>query len=171
MNESPTGAPQEGSRSFWQELLDFFSEESLADLLSWQFWLVATLVLLVLEIVTAGFVLAAFTPGTALAALCAAFGAGMEIQIFAFSAGTLFGLIYLRPLMIRRLSGDAAPTNVDALVGAAGRVTESIPAGGLGRVHVRSEEWRATSDVAWSKGAGVRVLAVEGNTLVVGAGD
>jgi membrane protein implicated in regulation of membrane protease activity len=156
----------EPARTFWQQVADFLSG-SPEDWLSWEVWLVATLVLLLAEVMTAGFVLAAFTPGTVLATVVAALGASMPVQVFAFSAGTVLGLVYLRPLFLRRVMDHGMPTNVDALVGADGDVVEAIPAGGVGRVKLRSEEWRARSVDACDRGARVRVVEVEGNTLLV----
>lgn len=170
MEETPStlqeSASQAADPTFWQQVADFLSG-SPQDWLSWEVWLVATLVLLVAEVMTAGFVIAAFTPGTVLAAVLAAFGASMPVQVFAFSVGTLVGLIYLRPIFLRRVMDQGTPTNVDALVGEAAEVVESIPAGGVGRVKVRSEEWRARGASACQAGARVRVTSVEGNTLTV----
>ena len=156
----------EPALTFWQQIADFLSG-SPEDWLSWEVWLVATLVLLLAEVLTAGFVLAAFTPGTVLATIVAALGASMPVQVFAFSAGTVLGLIYLRPLFLRRVMDHGIPTNVDALVGAIGETVDAIPAGGVGRVKVRSEEWRARSTEACDRGARVRVIEVQGNTLTV----
>lgn len=159
-------AASEPARTFWQQVADFLSGTP-EDWLSWEVWLVATLVLLFAEVLTAGFVLAAFTPGTVLAMLAAAVGGSMAVQVFAFAAGTVLGLVYLRPLFLRRVMDQGVPTNVDALVGSDGDVVEAIPAGGVGRIKVRSEEWRARSEESCDRGARVRVVRVEGNTLYV----
>lgn len=134
---------------------------------SWEFWAVASAVLLVGEVLTASFLLGAFLPGTILAALFAAFGWSMEFQLGGFIGGTLVGLGLLRPLFLRRLSTNAEPSNVDALIGKQGRVVEAIALGEIGRVKVQNEEWRARSDQAIDAGQPVTVQAVSGNTLEV----
>lgn len=170
MEETPPivqdAAQEVADSTFWQQVSEFLSG-SPQDWLSWEVWLVATLVLLVAEVVTAGFVLAAFTPGTLLAAGLAAVGASMPVQVLGFSVGTLVGLVYLRPLFLRRVMDHGTPMNVDALVGMTAEVVEAIPAGGVGRVKVRSEEWRARGSSACAAGSKVRVTSVEGNTLTV----
>ena len=83
----------ESEPTFWQELTAFFSSDNIADLVSWEFWLIATIALLVGEILTAGFLLGALTPGTVLAALVAILGLDLRFQVFGFVVGTLLGLI------------------------------------------------------------------------------
>jgi len=155
------------SANFWDQLAHFFGAESPADLMSWEFWLVLTILLLAGEILTAGFLLGALTPGTLLAGLFAAFGASMSLQFLAFSVGTVGGLVLLRPMFLRRAMKDTEPSNVDALVSRRATVTTAIPADGIGEVKVMSEAWRATSSTALDAGATVVVQAVEGNTLTV----
>src|SRR5213076_2955211 len=61
-------------------------------------------------------------------------------------------------------------TNVDALLGRVGVVSERIdPASGRGRIVVEGEDWRAASlmDTALEQGARVIVVRVEGTTLFV----
>ena len=163
---SEPAAETAANGSFWDQLAEFLSATP-GDWLSWEVWTIATVVLLVAEVMTAGFVLAAFTPGTVLAALVAAMNGSMAVQVFAFSVGTIVGLVYLRPIFLRRVMDKGVPMNVDALVGQAAEVTQDIPAGGVGRVKVRSEEWRAAADAAIAAGSRVKVLEVEGNTLTV----
>ncbi|MDP7063092.1 MAG: NfeD family protein [Planctomycetota bacterium] len=155
------------STTFWQDLAEFFSSASIVDIVSWEFWLVLTIILLAGEILTAGFLLGALTPGTVLAAIVAAFGLDMRIQVFAFVIGTLVGLIYLRPIFLRRVMSKGVPSNVDALVGSTGLVTEEISPDGVGRVKVQSEEWRAEASTQFAVGAKVLVVSIDGNTLTV----
>ena len=43
-----------------------------------------------------------------------------------------------------------------------------VPAGGIGRVKLANEEWRATARQPLNVGDAVKILAVQGNTLEVG---
>jgi membrane protein implicated in regulation of membrane protease activity len=159
---------QASAPTFWEDFFSFLSAESLQDLMSWEFWLIVTIVLLAGEILTSGFLLGALTPGTILAAVCAGLGFSMYVQLTAFVVGTLGGLIYLRPIFMRKVMGSGVPSNVGALVGSAAEVTEAISESSPGRVRVVSEEWRARSKHELATGTRVQVLSVEGNTLIVG---
>ena len=168
MNPQELETAQTSTPTFWEDFFSFLSAESLQDLMSWEFWLVVTIVLLAGEILTSGFLLGALTPGTLLAAICAGLGFNMYVQLTAFVVGTLSGLIYLRPIFMRKVMGTGVPSNVGALVGATGEVTEVISGDAPGRVKVVSEEWRARSNSEFATGTRVQVLSVEGNTLIVG---
>lgn len=168
MNPQDPTTPPVSNPTFWDELFAFLSADSLANLMSWEFWTIVTIVLLAGEILTAGFLLGALTPGSVLAAIVAALGLGMELQLTAFVLGTLGGLLYLRPLFLKKALDNSTPSNTDALVGVVAEVTESISTSAAGRVKVISEEWRARGSSDFSVGSHVRVLSVEGNTLIVG---
>lgn len=153
--------------TFWEQLSQFFGAESPADLLSWEFWLVLTILFMAGEILTAGFLLGALTPGTLLAGLFAAFDASMSVQLLAFSGGTVIGLVILRPLFLKRVMNQGDPSNVEALVKRNATVIAAIPANGIGEVKIMSESWRATSETSIEAGSTVQVQSVAGNTLTV----
>ena len=71
-------------------------------------------------------------------------------------------------MALEKLAQTTLPTNTEALVGQSGTVVDTVPAGGLGRVRLSNEEWRATSANHLAVGEIVRVLEVTGNTLKVG---
>lgn len=153
--------------SFWSELFDFLSEESLASILSWEFWLLATVAFLIGEVFTAGFLLGALMPGSIMAAIVSAFGVGVQGQLLVFAAGVLIGLFYMRPIFLRKLDEGSEPSNVDAIVGSTAKVVGPIADGEAGYVKVASEEWRARSIQNHDVGDMVEVTGVEGNTLLV----
>ncbi|MCX8228710.1 MAG: NfeD family protein [Planctomycetota bacterium] len=161
---SPFFTQNEESLGFLSQLAEFMAPETL---LSWEFWAILSVVLLVAEVITAGFLVGAFVPGTALATLLAALGLGMEAQLWGFVGGTLVGLFFLRPIWVKKAQAGGEPSNVDALVGQKATVTEAITVGGIGRVRIRSEEWRAHSETPLDAGALVRVTCVEGNSVTV----
>ncbi|MHC4379772.1 MAG: NfeD family protein [Planctomycetota bacterium] len=168
MNPQDPTTQSSSSNNLWQDFFEFLTADSLADFMSWEFWTMVTIVLLAGEILTAGFLLGALTPGSVLAAIVAAFGLNMELQLTAFVLGTLAGLLYLRPLFLKKALDNSTPSNIDALVGVVAEVTESISATATGSVKVISEEWRARGTGEFTVGSRVRVLSVEGNTLIVG---
>jgi membrane-bound serine protease (ClpP class) len=58
-------------------------------------------------------------------------------------------------------------TGADALIGLQGRARTPVVPGADGQIDIRGEIWRAESAVALEPGASVRVLAVNGLTLMV----
>jgi membrane protein implicated in regulation of membrane protease activity len=160
--QDPQSTPE--GQSFFTQLTEYLQPDVL---MSWEFWTVASALLLVGELLTASFLLCAFVPGTAVSAVLAGLGIGMQGQLWGFIFGTLFGLVYLRPKLVAKTQEGGVPSNVDALVGQAGVVTEPISAATLGRVKIRSEEWRAASGQDLEVGTRVQVVSVEGNAVHV----
>lgn len=138
----------------------------------WQVWLVAALLLFVAEMVAPGFWLLSVAVGCLAAGVVSLVVPGALIPALTFAAGTLLTLVGVRPVLLRLLhrSGGDIRTNVDALAGRVGIVSERIdPATGKGRVLVEGEDWRAASlmDAALEPGTRVMVVRVEGATLYV----
>jgi len=132
-----------------------------------EFWLWFALVALILEILSAGFFIAALAPAAVLTSAAAWLGAGVVLQLVVFSITSILSLMLLRPLMLRLMSPGRQQTNVGSLLGQTATVTDTVPAGGTGRVRLSNEEWRATSDTPLSVGDVVRVVGIQGNTLRV----
>lgn len=132
-----------------------------------EFWLWMTLVVLIIEIFTAGFFIGAFAVATLVAALVSFMDVGRNGQLIAFSVAAIASLIWVRPVFLRLLVTTPHETNSSAMVGQSGTVIDQIAAGGIGRVRLSNEEWRATAATPLSVGESVRVLAVSGNTLTV----
>jgi membrane protein implicated in regulation of membrane protease activity len=138
----------------------------------WQVWLVAALLLFVAEMVAPGFWLLSVAVGCLVAGIASLIVPGPLVPVVGFAAGTLLSLVGLRPFLLRHLPprGTEIRTNVDALAGRTGIVSERIdPATGKGRVLVEGEDWRAASlmDAALEPGTRVMVVRVEGATLYV----
>jgi len=138
----------------------------------WQVWLVAALLLFVAEVLAPGFWLLSVAVGCVVAGAVSLVVPGVLAPALSFAAGTLLSLAGIRPFLLRRLHppGREIKTNVDALVGRVGVVSERIdPATGRGRVVVEGEDWRGTSlmDTVIEPGTRVMVVRVEGTTLYV----
>src|SRR5207244_5498708 len=112
----------------------------------WQVWLVASLLLFVAEMLAPGFWLLSVAVGCLAAGVVSLFVPGATVPALSFAAGTLLSLVGIRPFLLRHLhpSGSAIRTNVDALAGKVGIVSERVdPVTGKGRVLVEGEDWRA----------------------------
>jgi membrane protein implicated in regulation of membrane protease activity len=135
-------------------------------------WFVAALLLFVAEMMAPGFWLLSVAVGALAAGLVALVLPGVLAPALTFAAGTLLSLLGIRPFLLRHLhpTGSEIKTNVDALAGKLGIVSERIdPGTGKGRVMVEGEDWRAAAlmDVPLEPGTRVMVVRVEGATLYV----
>ena len=121
------------------------------------FWVVALVVFLIVEAVTAGLVSIWFVFGSLVALICAALGAAVWLQIFWFVIVSVATLVLTRPLVKR--------------YGRAAVVTERIDnLAATGAVKLDGVVWtaRSTDDaVAIETGERVTVRAIEGVKLIV----
>ena len=116
---------------------------------------------------TAGFFLGAMAVSSLVTAGVAWLGLSAQWQVGLFAASSMATLFWVRPVFVKLLSPKDVATNTDALVGKTGTVIAQVPAGGIGRVRLANEEWRATSSDSFNVGDSVQVLGVEGSTLTV----
>src|SRR5207247_8122777 len=106
--------------------------------------LVAALLLFVAEILAPGFWLLSVAVGCVLAGAVALVVPGVLAPALSFAAGTLLSLAGIRPFLLKRLHppGREIKTNVDALVGRVGVVSERIdPGTGRRRDPGAGEDW------------------------------
>src|SRR6266852_4741110 len=165
-------AEGEGLGAAVPAITGFPSARYLLPMHEWQVWLVASLLLFVAEMLAPGFWLLSVAVGCLTAGVVSLVVPGAIVPALSFAAGTLLSLVGIRPFLLRYLHprGTQIRTNVDALAGRVGIVSERIdPATGKGRVLVEGEDWRAASlmDAALEPGTRVMVVRVEGATLYV----
>ena len=139
------------------------------ELIRWM-WILMALAFMVAEIFTAGFVLACFGVGAAVAAIVAFLGAGLPWQLLAFLVVSTVAVALSRPFAERITGKQAQGVGVDRVLGQRAIVIEEIdPISGRGQVRVNREEWRADSAdrSRIEAGIAVEVLSVEGTHLQV----
>lgn len=141
------------------------------DFFQWHWWAAAAILLFIAEIFVPGFFLLCLGVGAAGASVTAAIGLNSSVQLIAFSAFSLLSFFTVRPILMKRMwKGPDVKTNVDALVGQRGKVTQEFdPALRLGRVAAAGDDWRAecVNDTALRIGDIIEVVRVESNTLIV----
>ncbi len=133
-------------------------------------WLIATAVLVVMEIVSLGLTTIWFAGGTLVAALMAYLGLHWIIQVLIFAAVSLILLIFTRPLAVKHLMREPEKTNVEGLIGKTGYVTKAINnLKAEGEVKLNGMEWTARSktDEVIEKDEEVVVEEISGVKLVV----
>ena len=135
------------------------------------FWVVALVVFLIVEAVTAGLVSIWFVFDSLVALICAALGAAVWLQIFWFVIVSVATLVLTRPLVKRYVDSRSVATNADRSIGRAAVVTERIDnLAATGAVKLDGVVWtaRSTDDaVAIEAGERVTVRAIEGVKLIV----
>ncbi len=140
-------------------MLDYFS----ANL--WQLWAILAVVCLIVELMTGGFFIICFAIGAVAAALTTLFG-GLALQVVVFIIFSAVSVFMVRPFALRYLHENkpAPKSNADALLGRVGRVSETIVAGGFGRVAIDGDDWKAQAtgtDTDIAEGSLVQVTGRE----------
>lgn len=134
------------------------------------FWGAATVVFIVLELVTVGLASIWFALGSLCALIAALLGAPLWLQIIWFviiSAATLF---LTRPLVRKYINSKTSPTNADRLIGGTVIVKERIDnINGTGAVLGDGKIWSARSSDGSiiEKDALVTVKEIQGVKLIV----
>ncbi len=137
----------------------------------WHWWAALAIILFILEIMLPGFWLFCLGMGAIGGSLAAGIGLDSNWQLIFFSAVALISFFTIRPVLMKRMwQGEVTRTNVDALIGLRGKVTQDFdPSLRLGRVAVGGDDWRAeaTDDRMLRVGDVIEVVRVESNTVIV----
>jgi len=138
----------------------------------WLIWFLIGAVLIAFEAIVAFTLYAgALSLGAFPAAIAAAGGASLELQVAIFAAGSAFSLVVIRPIAHRHLiMPPAARTGTDTLMGQEATVTQPVDGDG-GQVKVRGGSvWSARAlnpSQSFAAGERVRVDEVSGVALLV----
>ena len=136
------------------------------------FWIIALVVLIVVEAVTAQMVTIWFAAGALGAIVAERLGAEVWVQWVVFVAVSAVALIATRPLVKKITKAKAQPTNADRCIGMVAVVTEEINnVEGRGQVHVNGVTWTARSldGSIFKKDERVIVERIDGVKLIVKA--
>ena len=135
-------------------------------------WLIALIVLVVIEAATVGLTFIWFAVGALGALILSVLGATVWVQIVAFLALSAAALMLVRPVAVRLLKPGVYRTNADRILGQTALVIQEIdnliPSG---QVKIAGQVWTARSDsgeviAVQSK---VRILRIEGVKVIVTA--
>ena len=136
-------------------------------------WLYLGTFLMLMELLTPGFVIFFFGLAAASVGLCRfVFGEafGEAWQLAAFSGFAVFYLLVLRRYVRRVFCGDRSKTAgdlADDFAGRVGKVTEAVRSPQPGRALVGDAEWTVVSDRPIEAGAVVRVISRSNLTLKI----
>ena len=140
--------------------------------MDYYYWLIAAIVLVIIEICTAGFGALCFAIGAAFSALVSGLGGNLTWQILVFVVVSLLTFIFLRPVVMRFLDKKSkdVKTNAEAIIGRKGIVSECIDASQhSGRVAIDGDDWKAVSEdgSVIEKGADVEIIKLDSIIVTV----
>ena len=134
-------------------------------------WLIALIVLIVIELATMGLTTIWFALGALVAAITAALHAPVVLQVVLFLVISIVSFIFTRPLAVKYFNRDRVRTNVESLIGRQGVVISEINnVEGIGQIQVGGKEWSARTRMVGMTvpvGTVVVVYAVNGVKLIV----
>jgi membrane protein implicated in regulation of membrane protease activity len=147
----------------------------LFDSYAWIVWLALILLFVIIEMVNLEFTFLMLALGSTGGLVSGLFGAPWWLQIIVAAVLSVILIFLVRPPLLRALRKDGDPTksNVDALIGLAGRVLITVTITG-GQVKLANgETWTARLSPAalgpLPESAAVTVLAIDGATAIVAA--
>ncbi|MFR4080138.1 MAG: NfeD family protein [Prevotella sp.] len=146
-------------------MIDYFAQNL------WLAWLLISLLCLLLELTNGDFFIVCFAVGGLFASISSVFTDSLTIQIIVFAITTLLSIFFLRPVALRwfHKGEDRRVSNVDALIGRIGRVTEPIETNGYGRVQIDGDSWKAKTRDGHpvENGMKARVLSIDSIIITV----
>lgn len=135
------------------------------------YWLVALVILLLIEIFTLGLASIWFAGGALISFVISLFTDNVTLEIAVFIAVSFVLLYFTRPVAVKYFNSKRIKTNYESLEGSTGKVLETIDNfNGTGVVQVNGLEWtaRAYEDSAVIKeGMKVRIRQISGVKLIV----
>ena len=134
------------------------------------YWVVAALVLFIVEMFTSGFAVICLAIGALGGAAASLLDWSLEIQLLVFAVVSFVALIAVRPILKRLFfrKGEKVQTNVDAIIGKRGVVCVEIEADDdNGRVMIDGLDWRAKSDNNEPLPVGTKVEVVERDSVIL----
>ena len=134
-------------------------------------WLVAMVVLLIVEAMVPGLISIWFAIGALAALISALFHAPLWLQLVWFFAISILTLVLTRPFVKKYVNSRVTPTNADVVIGKDAVVTEKIDnLHAQGAVMLDGKVWTARmnqeGEIA-EAGDTVRVLRIQGVKLIV----
>ena len=139
--------------------------------MDFQFWLMAFIILVVMEFLTMGLTTIWFAIGALVSFFASLFGAAVWLQIVLFLVVSLVVLVVYRPLAVKYVNSRRTKTNVDDLIGREAKVIERIDnLNETGRVLLNGIDWSARSTLIGGvieEDTIVKVMEVQGVKLIV----
>lgn len=135
----------------------------------WTVWAVVAMLCLIMEMSSGDFYVTCFGIGAAVALVASLLCAPFWAQVVAFAVFSVLSIYFLRPRLVALLNRSASHrvSNADAIIGRVGEVSETIKAGGYGRVKLDGDDWKAESDSTADVPVGTKVRIVGRDSIIV----
>ena len=135
----------------------------------WLIWILISMACLILELGSGDLFLMCFAIGALGGSLTAALGGGVIMQIIVMAICSLLSLYFIRPIALKYLhkSDENRVSNADALMGREGRVSQTIEAGGYGRVAIDGDDWKAISEDGQRIEKNAKVIVVGRESIII----
>lgn len=138
---------------------------------SWILWTIVALLLFITELMTTGFAVICLSIGAGAAAIAAAYGVSLNMQLLTFAIISVLAIACIRPVLKRTFfkGGEKVITNASAIIGKHGVVCSDVDGDDdTGRVIIDGIDWRAKSEgEKIPKGTRVVVTKIESVVLTI----
>jgi membrane protein implicated in regulation of membrane protease activity len=135
------------------------------------YWLLAMVVLIIIECISLGLTTIWFAGGTLVAAVASALGAPLVVQVVLCIAVSVLLLCFTRPWAMKYLNKGIVKTNAESMIGQTAVVT--IPVDNIkseGQIQFKGSYWTARSredELKLEQGSRVIIREITGVTCVV----
>ena len=135
----------------------------------WTIWAVVAMLCLILELSSGDFYVTCFGIGALCALVVSLFAVPFWAQVIVFAVFSVLSIYFLRPQLVALLHRGASHrvSNVDAIIGRVGIVTETIKAGDYGRVKLDGDDWKAQSDATEDLPVGTKVRIIGRESIII----
>ena len=136
----------------------------------WYIWLLAAILLFMIEIFVTSFVAACIGIGALITGIGAYMGLNITLQLLVFVGFTFLILFFIRPFVKKFIFGtkEFVTTSADTLLGKKATVVEPIDGNKLqGRVKIDGDSWKAISFDGKSISKGQIVTVVSYDSLIL----
>jgi inner membrane protein len=140
--------------------------------MSWWIWVLIGVALLTVEFASTTMHLGLFAVGAFVVSLLVAVGVDLPLwgQLLVFTGVSLFSLLFIRPILVRKLRLHETKT-VDTLIGEQAVTLDEIGPAGLGKAEMRGSTWSARNvgETVLLRGQRCVVAGVEGLVIHIRA--
>ncbi|MFV0477798.1 MAG: NfeD family protein [Parahaliea sp.] len=134
----------------------------------WHLWVIAGVVLLILEIFTSGFVLAGLGFGAICAAIGHYWGESLDWALLAYSIGALVFFVGIRPFALRTfMKAEPARFGIQGMIGQHVTIMDSPDMGGKYYTVFRDSRWGVESEDDLTEGDLAEVIDVRTSVFIV----
>lgn len=144
-------------------MIDYFSQNL------WQLWALVSIICLILELSNGDFFIMCFAIGGAITAIASSIGASFYWGLALFATTSVLCLFFIRPAMLEYLhkNEENRVSNMDAILGRIGKVSQTIERNGYGRVAIDGDDWKAVSSDGAPIKYGEKVKVVGRESIII----